>query len=256
MHACTSTKRTAIYLYLPCRKAGSAMSSDRQYSSYPGTPITYPRASRRMEEQPRTRQQTRQQSVDDEENDDAWAVEKPHTSAYRYDYPVTPPRNATRDTSNPKRTKLIKQRRFDRYTLITWLCLAIIVMAGGWFLFSKIADWWTGVHDNMLYGTPFRTFQVDEYMGMGDTPAHPDHFIALNLHGVIEVIQMNPVDRKKDAVYVLANVGDDNTPASLSFRDTTGSGRTDVIVTIGDTTPYTIILINNGTTLTPTQPAH
>jgi len=57
-------------------------------------------------------------------------------------------------------------------------------------------------------------------------------------------------------VYVLANVGNDSTPASLTFRDTTGSGRIDVIVTIGDTTPYTIILINNGTTLTPIQPAH
>ena len=232
------------------------MSSDRQYSSYPGTPITYPRASRRTEEQSRTRQQTRQQSVDDEEKDDAWAVEKSHTSTYRYDYPVTPPRNATRDTSNPKRTKLIKQRRFDRYTLITWLCIAIIVMVVGWFLFSKVADWWTGVQENFQYGTPFRTFQAEQYMGMGDTPDHPDHFIALNLHGVIEIVQINPLDRKKDAVYVLANIGNESTPASLMFRDTTGSGRVDVIVTIGDTTPYTIILVNNGSVLIPTQPAH
>jgi len=148
------------------------------------------------------------------------------------------------------------QRRFDRWTLITWLCIAIIVMGVGWFLFSKIADWWTGVHENIVYGTPFRTFQADQYIGLGDTPDHPDHFIALNLHGVIEVIQLNPLDRKKDAVYVLANVGNDSTPASLSFRDTTGSGRIDILVTIGDSTPYTIILINNGTTLTPTQPAH
>jgi hypothetical protein len=148
------------------------------------------------------------------------------------------------------------QRQLDRWTLITWLCLAIIIMGIGWFLFSKIADWWTGVHDNMIYGTPFRTFQADEYVGLGDSPDHPDHFIALNLHGVIEIVQINPLDRKKDAVYVLANVGNDSTPASLSFRDTTGSGHIDVIVTIGDTTPYTLILINNGTTLTPTQPAH
>ena len=205
------------------------------------------------------RGRTRKPVVEEYEIDDGYSiVDKPHTSALRYDRKAVPPRRSALldDESNPKKTRLIKQRRFDKWTFITWLCIAIIVMVGGWFIFSKIADWWTGVHDNMVYGTPFRTFQADQYVGMGDTPDHPDHFIALNLHGVIEIVQIDPVDRKKDAVYVLANVGDDSTPASLTFRDTTGSGRVDVIVTIGDTTPYTIILINNGSTLTPTQPAH
>lgn len=224
------------------------MNRDRQFSGSTGSPIKLnnPRTSRR-------------QTVEDYEIDGGYSeVDKPHTSAIRFDRPAVPPRRSALldDESNPKKTRLIKQRRFDKWTLITWLCIAIIVMAGGWFLFSKIADWWTGVHDTIVYGTPFRTSQADQYIGMGDTLDHPDHFIALNLHGVIEIVQINPLDRKKDAVYVLANVGNDSTPASLSFRDTTGSGRVDVIVTIGDTTPYTIILINNGTTLTPTQPAH
>ena len=171
--------------------------------------------------------------------------------------PVPPRRSALLDESNPRKTRIMKPHtRFDRWALITWLCLAVIVMVAGWFLFSKVANWWTGVEDNFKYGTPFRTFQADQYMAMGDTPDHPDHFIALNLHGVIEVVQIDPLDRKKDAVYVLANIGDESTPVSLSFKDTTGSGHVDVIVTIGDTTPYAIILINNGTTLTPTQPAH
>jgi len=205
------------------------------------------------------RGRTRKPVVEEYEIDDGYSiVDKPHTSALRYDRKAVPPRRSALldDESNPKKTRLIKQRRFDKWTFITWLCIAIIVMVGGWFIFSKIADWWTGVHDNMVYGTPFRTFQADQYVGMGDTPDHPDHFIALNLHGVIEIVQIDPLDRKKDSVYVLANVGNDSTPASLSFRDTTGSGHIDVIVTIGDTTPYTIILINNGSTLTPTQPAH
>jgi hypothetical protein len=146
--------------------------------------------------------------------------------------------------SQPKPTKVF--RRGDRSTLVIWLCLALIVM---------VASWWQGVQENLTYGSP-RTFQADQYVGLGDTPDHPDHFIALNLHGVIEVIQLNPQDRTKDAVYVLASVGNQDTPASLSFRDTTGSGHTDVIVTIGDSTPYTIVLVNNGKTLQPTQPAH
>jgi hypothetical protein len=181
------------------------------------------------------------------------------------DYPGEPVRRRTGAVKYPlsQRTLLLPEykktrrmrRRFDRTSLVTWLCLAIIVMVGGWWLLSTVANWWQGVQENVEYGFP-RTFQADQYVGLGDSPQHPDHFIALNLHGVIEVIQLNPLDRAKDAVYVLASVGNDSTPASLSFRDTTGDGRTDVIVTIGDSTPYTIVLLNNGKTLTPTQPAH
>ncbi len=128
-------------------------------------------------------------------------------------------------------------------------------MIVGWWLLSWVANWWQGVQDNMKYGTP-RTFQTDEYMDLGDSPAHPDHFIALNLHGVIEVVQINPSDSKQDAMYVLTSVGNESIPATLSFRDTTGDGRTDVIVTIGDSNPYTLVMINNGKTLVPTQAAH
>jgi hypothetical protein len=230
------------------------MNRDRQYSDV--IQVGRSRERHTTEERGRTRKPVGEEyGVDDGYS----VVEKPHTSAVRYDRKAVPPRRSALldDESNPKKTRIMKPpRRFDRWTLITWLCIAIIVMVVGWFLFSKVADWWTGVQDNFKYGTPFRTFQADQYMGMGDTPDHPDHFIALNLHGVIEVVQINPLDRKKDGVYVLANVGEESTPASLTFRDTTGSGRVDVIVTIGDTTPYTIILVNNGSTLTPTQPAH
>jgi len=230
------------------------MSDRQQYSDV----IQVGRSRERQTTEERGR--TRKPVVEEDEIDDGYSiVDKPHTSSLRYDRKAVPPRRSALldDESNPKKTRIMRpQRRLDRWTLISWLCIAIIVMVAGWFLFSKISDWWTGVHENMVYGTPFRTFQGEQYIEMGDTPDHPDHFIALNLHGVIEIVQIDPVDRKKDAVYVLANVGDDSTPASLTFRDTTGSGRVDVIVTIGDTTPYTIILINNGSTLTPTQPAH
>jgi hypothetical protein len=169
--------------------------------------------------------------------------------------PTAPSRQRETTHFQAKPTTDFTRRRVDRATLVIWLCLGLIVMVGGWWLLSTVASWWQGAQENWKYGSP-RTFQADQYVGLGDSPDHPDHFIALNLHGVIEIVQLNPLDHKKDAVYVLANVGNDSTPASLSFRDTTGSGRTDVIVTIGDTTPYTIILLNNGTIFTPTQPAH
>src|SRR5260370_23032748 len=136
---------------------------------------------------------------------------------------------------------------------VIWVCLGLLVMIIGWWLLSWVANWWQGVQDNWKYGNP-RTFQADQYMGLGDSPAHPDHFIALNLHGVIEVLQINPVDSKRDAMYVLSKVDNDSVPATLSFRDVEGNGKTDVIVTIGDTTPFSIVMLNDGKTLQRTQP--
>ena len=216
------------------------------------SPITLrTHAPRQTEEAPRYHQQSRKPREADD-NADAWTVARTPNSAVRYD---TPRRRETANLPDPKKTRVMRERRFDRATLIIWLCLALIIMIVGWWLLSWVANWWQGVQDNMKYGTP-RTFQTDEYVDLGDSPAHPDHFIALNLHGVIEVVQINPSDSKQDTVYVLTSVENESIPATLSFRDTTGDGRTDVIVTIGDSNPYTLVMINNGKTLVPTQAAH
>jgi hypothetical protein len=173
------------------------------------------------------------------------------TSAIRY--PVPPRRDTAKFAAKP--TTVINHRRLDRATLVIWCCLALIVMLVGWWLLGWVANWWQGVQDNIQYGTP-RTFQVDHYVGLGDSSVHPDHFIALNLHGVIEVIQLNPQDHAKDAVYVLTSVGNASLPTSLSFRDVDGDGKVDVVVTIGDSNPYSIVLLNNGKTLQPAPSAH
>ncbi len=227
------------------------MTSQHQGDPYQ-SPITLrTHAPRQTQEAPRYHQQSRK-PLEADDNPDAWTVARTPNSAVRYD---TPRRRETANLPDPKKTRVMRERRFDRATLIIWLCLALIIMIVGWWLLSWVANWWQGVQDNMKYGTP-RTFQTDEYMDLGDSPAHPDHFIALNLHGVIEVVQINPSDSKQDAVYVLTSVENESIPATLSFRDTTGDGRTDVIVTIGDSNPYTLVMINNGKTLVPTQAAH
>jgi len=219
------------------------MTTEHQGDPYQ-SPITLrTHAPRQTEESPRYHQQSRK-PVEADDNPDAWTERKSHTSVYRY---------PTKKT-DPKKTRVMR-RQFDRTTLVIWVCLALMVMIVGWWLLSWVANWWQGVQDNIKYGTP-RTFQADQYMGLGDSPAHPDHFIALNLHGVIEVLQINPVDSKRDAMYVLSKVENASVPATLSFRDVDGNGRTDVIVTIGDTTPFSIVMLNDGKTLQPTQPAH
>ena len=228
------------------------MAEKKQESGIADTPIQYrTHAVPRNTEEGRSRQTTSRRPVIEDEGD-GWAVEKSHSSAVRLDRP-----QRSRETTRlqPAYTKKMKQRRFDRPTLLIWLCLAVIVMILGWFALNALSNWWQGVQDNMKYGNP-RTFQVDQYVYLGDSPAHPDHFIAVNLHGEIEVIEINPLDHTRDFIFGLTNVGNESIPVTLSFRDTTGDGRTDVIVTIGDSTPYTLVLLNNGKTFVPTQPAH
>jgi hypothetical protein len=193
----------------------------------------------------------------EDDNPDAYTVKRPHSSARRYDLPQHQGSQSGKTTTwlSPQPTQNLNRRRIDRTTLVIWCCLGLIVMIVGWWLLSWVANWWQGVTDNWQYGTP-RTFQADHYVGLGDSPAHPDHFIALNLHGVIEVIQLNPQDHTKDAVYVLTSVGNASLPASLSFRDVDGDGKMDVVVTIGDSNPYSIVLLNNGKTFQPAPSAH
>src|SRR6266487_4661311 len=46
------------------------------------------------------------------------------------------------------------------------------------------------------YGYP-RTYQTDAVVGHGDSLAHPSHFIAINLDGHLEVIELSGGDPKR-----------------------------------------------------------
>ncbi len=233
---------------------------DKQYRGAGGSPIDipYPRASRQTtEEASRTRHTSTSQPVppvvDDDENEDAWIVPKSHTSAYRYDSPYRSPRTATRDMGNPKRTRLVKQRRFDRYTLMIVVGLALIVMIGGWLVFSLLTNWWTSTSEDWKYGNP-RTSQTDQFVGQGDSPDHPDHFIVVNTHGQVIVIQLNPLHPELDHNYGITTASDPKIPVSLLFRPT-GNGKWAMYVVVGDTNPYTVEYVSNGKQFVPYQPA-
>jgi len=123
------------------------------------------------------------------------------------------------------------------------LCMVVIIMVGGWWLFSTISNWWTNTTDDWNYGNP-RTYQTDQFVGQGDSPDHPDHFIVVNTHGQVIVIQLNPQHPDLDHIYGITTTSDPKTPVSLSFRQT---GNTlAMYVIIGDTNPYSVELVSNG----------
>jgi hypothetical protein len=127
--------------------------------------------------------------------------------------------------------------------------MVMFVMVLGWMLLTAASYWWQGKQDDWKYGRP-RTFQVDQYIGHGDTPDHPDHFIAINTGGEIQVIEMNPQSPKYDHIYPITPISDSTIPVFLSFEDTNHDGKLDMLVTIGYSSSYTVILLNNGTQFT------
>lgn len=176
----------------------------------------------------------------DDENEEAWTVEKPHSSAVKY--PLPPQRKRT-NRLEPAYTRKIKPRRFDRYTLIIIACLLLIVMIGGWWLLSTISNWWMNVQDDWKYGS-IRTYQTDQFVGQGDSLSYPDHFIVVNNHGQVIVIQLNPQHPNLDHIYGITTSSDPKTPVSLDFRQ---SGNTFAMyVIVGDTNPYTVELVSDG----------
>lgn len=205
-----------------------------QQSGYDGTPIKL-RTNRQTEEQERVTPRNRQRKTS---ADDDWTYGKMPNSAYRYDRPQRP----TAILDDPKKTRTFTQRRFDRTAFVIWACLLFIIMVGGWWLFSTLSNWWTGVQDDWKYGNP-RTYQTDQFTGQGDSPDHPDHFIVVNSHGQVTVVQLNPQHPQFNHTYDITTT-DPKTPVSLSFRQI---GHTlAMFVLIGDTSPYTVELVSDG----------
>ncbi|GHO76593.1 hypothetical protein KSD_43640 [Ktedonobacter sp. SOSP1-85] len=112
-----------------------------------------------------------------------------------------------------------------------------LAMFGGWFGMNMGQQAWQGWQDDIHYGRP-RTYQTDAVVGHNhDSSANPSHFIVLNLHGQILVIEIAAGDPSKTHLYKtglnLLGSGQDVTPAEVAFKDLDGDGKPDMIVSVG-----------------------
>lgn len=130
-----------------------------------------------------------------------------------------------------------------KFHWMTFVGLAFLVMIVGWVAFTLLTNWWQAKQLDWKYGNP-RTFQVDQFVGHADSSAHPNHFIAVNDNGMIEVVELN-VNARNDHIYVITTTSGASIPVSVSFADVNHDGKVDMLVTIGNS--YTVILLNNGT---------
>ncbi len=177
----------------------------------------------------------------DEEGKEVSTRPPQRTSARRYD--LAPYTRGERRTE-----ELPRQGKHPLFYI--GICLVIVVL----FLtaYTLIPPAFQKWHDDNMYGYP-RTFQTDANVGHGGT----EHFIALNNHGTIEVLEIpsDPSKTNQPRLYIivrLSSQGADLVPAPLSFPDINGDGKPDLQVTVSDgSNPSVWILFNNGTTFVP-----
>jgi hypothetical protein len=179
----------------------------------------------------------------DEEGQEVSTRPPNRTSARRYD--LAPYRHGRGE----RRTEeLLRPGRHPMFYI--GICLVILVaFLTAYTLIPPSYQKWS---DDRTYGYP-RTSQTDANVGHGGI----EHFLALNNHGTIEVLEIpsDPSKTNQPRMYIivrLTNQGADLVSATLSFPDINGDGKPDMQVTVLDgSNPSIWILFNNGTTFVP-----
>ncbi|GCF10729.1 hypothetical protein [Dictyobacter arantiisoli] len=137
-------------------------------------------------------------------------------------------------------------RRSKRFNpaLIIGMIVAVVVMVGLTFLVS----WWQGFQQDITYGYP-RTAQIDAVVGHNDSTAHPTHFVFINLHGQIEVIEFPGGDTSKPRIFngpPLSGSGQDLIP--VTGNTVNQQGKINLIVHVGS---QDFLFVNDGKTFHP-----
>jgi len=112
------------------------------------------------------------------------------------------------------------------------LGLGMLGMLLLWTLLTAGSGWWNDTLDTIHYGNP-RTYQTDEVVGHNDSASNPSHFIALNLHGRIEIIEFPGGDGSHARIYLgpqIFGAGADKVPVTLKFIDVNGDKKVDMLV--------------------------
>lgn len=151
---------------------------------------------------------------------------------------IQPPRRRTVniEPAQPQKS-IVPQKGQKPEHHVHWLVYAGLAMLGMlivWLLLTSFLSWWQVKMDDLHYGYP-RTSQYDVIISPGDTTATPSHFVAMNLRRHIEILDCPASDCSKAKVLigpVLIGQNQDLAPATLTFKDVNGDGKSDIIVNV------------------------
>jgi len=136
---------------------------------------------------------------------------------------------------------------------LLYLGIGMLAMLALWTVLSLAVSWGSTTLNDLQYGRP-RTFQIDALVGHNEAGGTPSHFIALNLHGRIEVIEFPGGDGSKARIYLgpqLYGTDANLVPVTLSFVDVNGTHRPDMILHFQNTQ---LVFINDQGGFRPATP--
>ena len=137
---------------------------------------------------------------------------------------------------------------------MVYVGVGMIAALALWVTGSSILAWGINKYNDLVYGYP-RLYQTDAVVHHnGDSEAHPSHFMALNLHGQVIIIELPAGDPTKSIDYIgpdLIASGDDRVPITLSFGEVNNDKKIDMIIHIQD---KEVDFCNNGTKFTACSP--
>ncbi len=190
--------------------------------------------------------------------------------------PQRPPLRSQQTTAAPKKRVQAKKQEPEKQReqrgqrgqglQIHWLLLfgiGMLLMLGLYIGGFQLWNSATSIYNDWTYGTT-RTYQLDAVVGDHDSASAPTHFIALNLHGTVDVIEIPGGDVTHAKVYsgphLLWNQAD-KAVVTLEIKDINGDHQPDVLVHIvGNTTmlfqqaTMNFVLTNTGAGFKPLSP--
>jgi len=141
-----------------------------------------------------------------------------------------------------------------RFHWLVFVGIGLFIMIIGWLSFSALSSWWSTTQDDWHYGRP-RTYQVNAFVGHGDSTSNPSHFIAVNLNGQILVIEVPGGNASKAQIYIgprLFGNGQDLAAVTLTFEDRNNDGKPDLNIHI-EGSDQVIVFLNDRTKFVPTK---
>src|SRR5712692_5769551 len=154
----------------------------------------------------------------------------------------------------PRPVAVVKNRVVKRHAHpLLYLGLGMVGMLALWTGLVGVASWFNTTMDDLHYGRP-RTFQLDQFVGHNESGGIPSHFIALNLHGHLEIIAFPGGDASHARIFIgpqLYTDGSDLVPVTLKFLDVNGDHRPDMIITFQNSR---VVFINDQATFRPLRP--
>ena len=147
----------------------------------------------------------------------------------------------------------VRKQRLGHIHPLLYLGVGMLAMLALIAVLSIVTNWFATSLNDLRYGRP-RTFQMDAYVGHSESPGMPSHFLAINLHGRIEIIELPGGDASHARIYIgpqLYGSDADLIPVTLSFIDVNGDHKPDMIINFQGTQ---VVFINDQGGFRPLHP--